>query len=69
MVADKLTWAAWLAGGEALLLMRDAYPNVSEELLGCAWRLYDAADTEEARGDALVLLAGAEEAAKEARDC
>jgi hypothetical protein len=38
MVDDgRLTWQQWRSGGEELLMLRDAYPYVSEEVLAAGW--------------------------------
>lgn len=66
MVETRLSWQEWRSGGEELLMLRDLAPSVSEEVLAAAWRLYDRADTSEARDDALTLICGCEEAAKKA---
>ena len=35
--SGRLGWAEWIAGGEELLLLRDAFPNVDEEVLAAGW--------------------------------
>lgn len=59
-----LTYREWCDGRGEILALRDRHPNVSEELFAAGWRMYDRGDTREAREDALVLLAGCEQAAR-----
>ena len=65
----RLSWAQWIAGGSELLLLRDLYPSVSEEVLGAGWRQLEACEDDPAGRDAvLTLLDGCEAGAKEGRD-
>jgi hypothetical protein len=70
MVDDgRLTWLDWRNGGAELLLLRDLYPSVSEEVLGAGFRQLEACEDDPAGRDAvLVLLDGCEAGAKEGRD-